>query len=607
MKVAVIGGGHAGVEAALICKRNNVDTYLFTLDKKMISNMPCNPSIGGPAKGTVVREIDALGGQMAITTDKTLIQIKMLNSSKGPGVWSLRAQADKIKYPQEMQNVLEQEGVIIIEELVQSLIFEDKVIKGLLTSKNKYDFDYVIITTGTYMSSKILISDSEKDEGPDGQKTDGSLSKQLKDMGFRLQRLKTGTPPRVARESVDFSKTTPQPGDDKELTFSYQRKRHLDIKDQIDCYLTYTNSETHKIINNNISKSAMYSGVVRGVGPRYCPSIEDKIVRFADKERHQIFLEPESNLLNTIYVQGLSMSLPHDVQEKIIRTIPGLEECEILKYAYAIEYDAIDSTQLKASLESKDYENLFFAGQVNGTSGYEEAAAQGLVAGINVIGKINNNSPFILDRQESYIGVMIDDLVTKGTKEPYRLLTSRAENRIMIRNDNADMRLSKKAFDYGVLPKDRYDCYASLIKDVIETIKVSKDEIIKPTKENNELYGISFSQPSSIHDLIKRPDSDPNKLLPNIAREILERVVIEIRLEGYVNKFKRIIRKADDQDKRTISKKVDYNEVPNISIEAKEKLLLVRPETIGQASRISGVNPSDIMALLIFLKQNKYD
>ena len=604
-KIAIIGGGHAGVEAALIANQNGVKTSLFTLSKKMIANMPCNPSIGGPAKGTVVREIDALGGEMGRCADQNNIQVKLLNSSKGPGVWALRAQADKVEYPQHMIKTLEDRGVEIIEELVTELIIKDNKVTGLKTKDNSYDFDAVVITTGTYMSSQILVGKTNISEGPDNQITDSQLSNQLKELGFRIQRLKTGTPPRVDIDTVDFSKTEKQPGDLIPHTFSFDNKYYGDINKQWDCYLTYTNKETQKIIEENIALSAMYNGEKRGTGPRYCPSIEDKIVRFSDKDRHQIFLEPESKHMNTIYVQGLSMSFPTEIQDQIIRTVPGLENSKVLKYAYAIEYDAIDSTQLKATLESKLIDNLFFGGQVNGTSGYEEAAAQGLVAGANAMLKVIDHEQLILERENSYIGVMIDDLVTKGTNEPYRLLTSRAENRIILRNDNADERLNEIAYNHKLISKEMFEKRKGYIDDILSLIESMKEEKYTIKSDLIIHLGIDISQSQSMYDLIKRTDIDYKELNQSnkYDSELFERAVIYIKLEGYVEKAKRVVNKLHKVENVVLSKDLDYSEIQNLALEAQDKLNKIKPETLGQASRISGINPSDITNILIYLKK----
>ncbi|MFK5884157.1 MAG: tRNA uridine-5-carboxymethylaminomethyl(34) synthesis enzyme MnmG [Candidatus Izemoplasma sp.] len=510
--VIVIGGGHAGSEAALAPARLNKKTLLITGNFKMIASMPCNPSIGGPAKGIVVREIDALGGQMGRNTDKTHIQMRLLNISKGPAVRALRAQSDKVLYPKEMRNTIEkQENLEMMEAYVDRLIIENNTIKGVaLENGDKIFGKSVIITTGTYMQSKILVGDQVTHMGPDDQKASEGLSPQLRELGFETIRLKTGTPPRVKTDSVDFSKTELHAGDDVYRHFSFDNIDYLKLEDQWPCYLTYTNSDTHNIINMNLKKSSMYSGIVEGVGPRYCPSIEDKLVRFSDKERHQIFLEPESKFIDEIYIQGFSTSLPHDVQDEMIRTIPGLENAVIAKYAYAIEYDAIDPRVLYPTLESKTIHNLYFAGQVNGTSGYEEAACQGLMAGINASLKLEKKDPFILKRNEAYIGVLIDDLVTKGTKEPYRLLTSRSEYRLLLRHDNADIRLRDYGHDIGLIEEERYSKYLAKLEN-IKNLKTKLHEfMLYPNVETNLIMqsfnSANLREKISLYNILRRPE-----------------------------------------------------------------------------------------------------
>lgn len=471
--VIVVGGGHAGIEASLAPARMGKKTLLVTSHFENVGSLPCNTSIGGPAKGIIVREIDALGGQMGKTADATYLQLKMLNTAKGPGVQSLRAQADKKAYPRYMQNILkQQENLDIVEGMVEDLLVERETVKGVVLDDGvKYEGQTVILTTGTYLKAEILVGDQKTPSGPDQERQSLYLSDKLKDLGFHIQRLKTGTPPRVEINSVDYSKTQLQPGTDEPLAFSYETTSYIPIQQQVPCYLTYTNEKTHQIIKENLHKCSMYSGIVKGIGPRYCPSIEDKIVKFSDKPQHQIFLEPESKEMNTIYVQGFSTSMPHDIQEKMIRTIPGLENCVILKYAYAIEYDAIDPLQLWPSLETKIIHNLFTAGQINGTSGYEEAAAQGLIAGINAVKKINQEEALVLKRNEAYIGVMIDDLVTKGTEEPYRMLTSRAEHRLLLRHDNADERLRKYGYEAHLVSEDIYQQYLNKMERIYKEIE----------------------------------------------------------------------------------------------------------------------------------------
>lgn len=547
--VIVVGGGHAGCEAALASARMGLNTILFSLDKNWIASMPCNPSVGGPAKGVVVREIDALGGQMGKTADATALQFKMLNTTKGPGVRSLRVQSDKIAYKKYMQDVLDkQENLTVREAVVEKIIVEDHKIKGvILESNEEVDCKALILTTGTYMSSKVMVSDHITYEGPDHQKTTKNLSQSLRDNGFKTFRLKTGTPARILTSSIDFSQAQLEPGNDEAEAFSYETERIAEVKQQIPCYLIYTQPLTHKIIKENLLRSSMYSGVVEGVGPRYCPSIEDKIVRFADKERHQIFLEPESLSLDTTYVQGFSTSMPYDVQEAMLRSLPGFKDCVIKKYAYAIEYDAIDPLQLKPTLETKIVENLFTAGQINGTSGYEEAAGQGLIAGINASAKLLGKKQLVLRRDEAYIGVMVDDLVTKGTKEPYRLLTSRAEYRLLLRHDNADQRLTQYGHYYGLISDERYNKYLQKL-DILEKYK----ELLKNSKltisEEVSQYLISKGYEDSkgsinCYELVKRPNVESKVILSYLGEEVSEKIArqldIEIKYEGYIAKARR--------------------------------------------------------------------
>lgn len=615
--IIVVGGGHAGIEAALAPARMNQKTLLVTSNFNNVGSLPCNTSIGGPAKGIIVREIDALGGQMSQTADKTYLQMKMLNTAKGPGVQSLRAQADKQAYPRYMQEVLKQQkNLDIMEGMVENLIVEDNCVKGVvLADGQEIKGKIVILTTGTYLKAEILCGDQKHASGPDQQKESKYLSTRLKELGFRIQRLKTGTPPRVEINSVDYSKTSLQPGTDAKLAFSYQTEKFIPIKEQLPCYLTYTNEKTHQIINDNLHRSSMYGGYVSGVGPRYCPSIEDKVVKFADKPQHQIFLEPESKEMNTIYVQGFSTSLPHDVQEEMIRTIPGLENCKILKYAYAIEYDAIDPLQLWPSLETKVIKNLFTAGQINGTSGYEEAAGQGLIAGINATLKNQNKEPLILKRDEAYIGVMIDDLVTKGTEEPYRMLTSRAEYRLLIRHDNADQRLMKYSHDVGLVSDEVYQKYLDKMKAVFDEIERLDTIRFTPKHPINEvleqLGSTKLTEGISAKELIKRPELDYEKIRsfvdgPELSEEQRKRVTILIKYKGYIDKAMRQAAKQKKMEEKRIPNDIDYEDVNNLALEAKQKLSMIRPLTIGQASRISGINPADISVLLIYLKQ-KYN
>lgn len=596
--VIVVGAGHAGCEAALASARLGKKTMLITINKKNIADMPCNPSIGGSAKGIVVREIDALGGEMGRNADKTLFQIKMLNRSKGPAVRSLRSQADKITYKKEMIKTLENTSNLIIKEaIVKELSVKDKKVVGIITEDEEIiSCDACILTTGTYLKSDILVGNKRTPEGPHGEKRANFLSDNLSKLGFKLIRLKTGTPPRIERSSIDFSELSREDGDDEELTFSFDGVAYYDYKSQEPCYLTYTNTKTHKIIMDNLSKSAMYGGFYEklGMGPRYCPSIEDKVIRFKDKERHQLFLEPESMYYDDIYLQGFSNSMPHDIQDQMVHSLKGLEHAKILRYAYAIEYDAIDPLQLKPSLETKIIENLFTAGQINGTSGYEEAASQGIIAGINASLKLDNKEPLILSRSEAYIGVLIDDLVTKGTKEPYRLLTSRAEFRLLLRSDNADLRLGEKAYEIGLLSDKRY-------KKLLE----KKREI---AEIEEEIKMITFPhEKCNLSEYLKRPEVKimdyKDKLGKVYSKEALEQVEINHKYEGYIIKAKKEAEKMVKLGKKQIPDNIDYKKVDNLATEARQKLEKIKPRTIEQATRISGVNPSDIAILMVYLKR----
>lgn len=611
--VIVVGGGHAGIEASLISARLHKKTLLITLSIDNIGKMPCNPSIGGPAKGIVVKEIDALGGQMGITADKTALQFKMLNTTKGPGVQCLRVQSDKIAYKKMMQEeILKQDELDVLEGIAQRCIIEDKKILGIeMDDGTKVYGKITILTTGTYMASNIVISDEVTNFGPDNEPTTPNLSQSLRDAGLKTFRLKTGTPPRVLTSTIDFSKTSYQPGTDEFVCFSDTTTQIRPFDQQLPCYLTYTNSTTHQIINENLHRSSMYSGVVKGVGPRYCPSIEDKLVRFHDKERHQLFLEPESEYLDTTYVQGFSTSLPRDIQEKMVHSLAGLENCIIKKYAYAIEYDAIDPLQMKPSLESKIIENLFTAGQINGTSGYEEAAGQGLMAGINACLKLDGQEPLILSRDEAYIGVLIDDLVTKGTQEPYRLLTSRAEFRLLLRHDNADQRLIEKGYKIGTISKERYAAYQQKMKDIAslkETLANTK--VSARSKGNDYLLSLgyeSLTDSMSALDLVKRPLVKTYELAKAMDIMVDERigkqVDIEVKYAGYIEKEAREAARLQKMDKTLIPDDIDYEHMENLSLEGKQKLMQVKPRTIGQASRISGVNPADIAILAMMIKR----
>ena len=611
--IIVVGAGHAGIEACLAGARTGNKTLLITSNFSNAGSMPCNTSIGGPAKGIIVREIDALGGQMGKTTDATYLQMKMLNTAKGPGVQSLRAQADKKAYPRYMQKVLKgQENLDIVEAMVEDLIVEGDECKGvILADGTRYESHTTILTTGTYLKAEVLVGHSKTPSGPDKQKESLYLSSKLKDYGFRIQRLKTGTPPRVEINSIDYSKTTVQPGTDAKLSFSYETTHFTPVEDQTVCYLTYTTAQTHKLIRDNLDKCAMFSGLIKGIGPRYCPSIEDKVVKFADKERHQIFLEPESKEMNTIYVQGFSTSMPHDIQEKMVHSLPGLENCTILKYAYAIEYDAIDPLQLWPSLETKVLKNLFTAGQINGTSGYEEAAGQGLIAGINASKKVKGNKPLILKRDEAYIGVLIDDLVTKGTKEPYRMLTSRAEYRLLLRHDNADERLRKYGHDAGLVNDEVYSRYLNKMNRIHAEIERLDTIHFSPKSEINDLLeekgSTRLKEGVTARAILQRPELVYEDLLPyiehvDLTEEEMRRVTILIKYKGYIEKTLRQVEKVKNMEEKQIPADLDYDDVLNLSLEARQKLKKVRPVTIGQATRISGINPADISVLLIHLK-----
>lgn len=611
--VIVIGGGHAGVEAALACARLHKHTILYSMHIDMIASMPCNPSVGGPAKGIVVREIDALGGEMGKAADATALQFKMLNMAKGPGVQCLRVQSDKIAYMRYMQDkVLHQKNLEVREMMIEEILTDDGKIRGVVQADGKIEeCRALIMTTGTFMSAEVLVGHTATPSGPDQEPTTDKLSASLRELGIRTFRLKTGTPARIKRNSIDFSKTERQPGTNAFLSFSYGTKEIRSYENQYPCYLTYTTSKTHEIIHQNLDKSAMYSGLVKGVGPRYCPSIEDKLVRFSDKPRHQIFLEPESESLDTIYVQGFSTSMPHDVQEEMLKSLPGLEKCVIEKYAYAIEYDAVDPLQMKPNLENKIIENLFTAGQINGTSGYEEAAGQGLLAGINACLKLDGKEPLILRRDEAYLGVLIDDLVTKGTKEPYRLLTSRAEYRLLLRHDNADERLSEYGHECGLLSNERYEAYQRKQAEIKKLKEQLKEIRFSPKSSVNEyLKKVGFEPLNdgiSALELLKRPGILLADLISYIEiqanEEVIKRVEIEVKYEGYIAKAKRDAQHLQQMDSVKIPTDIDYQELDHLSLEAKQKLQEIRPITMGQASRISGVNPADIAVLAVYLQQ----
>ncbi|MCT1901746.1 tRNA uridine-5-carboxymethylaminomethyl(34) synthesis enzyme MnmG [Oceanobacillus sojae] len=611
--VIVVGAGHAGIEAAHASARMGAKTLMLTLNLDMIAFMPCNPSIGGPAKGIVVREIDALGGIMGKIIDKSYIQMRMLNTGKGPAVQALRAQADKPVYMQEVKNLVENEKNLTVRQgMVNSLIVEDGICKGVITeTKAAYYAKSVIVTTGTFMRGKVLMGDLEYESGPNNQRVSIKLSENLEELGFNLTRFKTGTPPRVNSHTIDYSKTEIQPGDENPKSFSYETTEV--IEDQIPCWLTYTNEFTHQVINENLTLSAMYSGMKRGTGPRYCPSIEDKIVRFNDKPRHQIFLEPEGRNTEEVYVQGLSTSLPESVQHEMVKSVPGLENAEIMRAGYAIEYDAVVPTQLWPTLETKRLPGLFTAGQINGTSGYEEAAGQGLMAGMNAAAKVTGKEPIILDRSQAYIGVMIDDLVTKGTNEPYRLLTSRAEYRLLLRHDNADLRLTDIGYNYGLISEERYTAF-TVKKEQVEAEKKRLNKIVvKPTEEVQNVMksagAVPMKEAVKAYDLLKRPEltyEHVEKMIEkgeNISEDVKEQVAIQIKYEGYIKKAREQVARMLKMEDKKIPADIDYTAINGIATEAIEKLKKVRPLSVGQASRISGVNPADISILLVYIEQ----
>ncbi len=624
--VIVVGGGHAGCEACLAAANIGKKTLLVTGALDRVGSMPCNPSIGGPAKGIVVREIDALGGYMGKNADMCQIQMKMLNSSKGPAVRALRCQADKTLYPKYMlKHLKETKNLDLKEALVDRIIVNNNVVGGVvLTTGEEIYGKTVILTTGTYLNSRTLRGFDFKYEGPDNQPTTYGISKQLADLGFSVQRLKTGTPPRIVTSSIDFSKSQREPGDTYPWKFSFDKGYDQIEKVNVDCALIYTNKEIHKIINDNLEKSSMYGGVIKGVGPRYCPSIETKVVRFADKERHQIFLEPEGLSIPETYIGGFSTSMPVDIQDKMIRLLPGLENCVVARYAYAIEYDAINPIELWPSLETKLIDGLFTAGQINGTSGYEEAACQGLMAGINACAKLNGKEPLILKRDEAYIGVLIDDLVTKGTDEPYRLLTSRAEYRLLLRNDNADIRLRKYGHEYGLISDEQMDRLNLKIKNISVLEDILKKNRFKKNEENNKYLEQIGSTPmlesTLYYDLLKRPEISSDNILEMLNRcnqqsivdgiddiaDIMTEVEILLKYQGYINKARSQAEKMKSLDERRIPDDIDYNDVHNLATEAREKLMKVLPKTIGQASRIMGVNPADIAVLIVYLEGLHY-
>ena len=615
--VIVVGAGHAGSEAALAAARMGCSTMLVTIDLNMVAFMPCNPSIGGPAKGVVVREIDALGGEMGRNIDKTYIQMRMLNTGKGPAVQALRAQADKDDYAHHMKHTIEkQENLLLKQAIVEELIVEDGQVKGVVTHTGAvYRAGAVVITAGTSSRGKIIIGDLVYSSGPNNSQPSIKLSENLLDLWFELARFKTGTPPRVMASSIDYSKTEEQPGDVEPNHFSFLSKDEDYLKDQLSCWLTYTSPESHEIIRDNLHRAPMFTGIVEGVGARYCPSIEDKIVRFDDKPRHQLFLEPEGRENEEVYVQGLSTSLPEDVQLDLIRSVPGMENAQMMRTGYAIEYDVVKPHQLRLSLETKLVKNLFTAGQTNGTSGYEEAAGQGIIAGINAALAVQGKEPFILKRSDGYIGVMIDDLVTKGTMEPYRLLTSRAEYRLLLRHDNADFRLTEMSREIGLVTEERYETYLAKKQAVEKEIARLESTRLKPTEELQAFLAEENSAPLKdgilFADLLKRPELKYEGLIAfapleaALPKEVIKQVEVQIKYAGYIKKAVEKVDKLKKMEEKRIPANIDYDAINGIANEAKQNLKKIQPETIAQASRISGVNPADISVLMVYVTQGK--
>jgi tRNA uridine 5-carboxymethylaminomethyl modification enzyme len=615
--IAVIGGGHAGCEAALAAARMGKKTIMFTMSLDSIGMMPCNPNVGGTSKGHLVREIDALGGEMGKDIDKTFIQSRMLNTAKGPAVHSLRAQADKKRYTDEMKKVLENTPNLMIkqQEIVEILVEEGKVV-GVVTNKGaQYTCKAIVLASGTYLKSRCLTGECIEYTGPNGLKSSSDLSENLKALGIELRRFKTGTPARVDARTVDFSKMEPQYGDEHIVPFSFENKE-ADIKrDQYPCYLTYTNERTHQIIRDNLHRSPMYSGVIEGTGPRYCPSIEDKVVRFADKDRHQVFLEPEGEDTTEMYVQGMSSSLPEEVQLEMLRSIAGLENVEVMRTGYAIEYDCLNPLELKHSLEFKHIEGFFSGGQMNGSSGYEEAACQGLIAGINAALKVDGREPLIIDRSEAYIGVLIDDLVTKGTREPYRMLTSRAEYRLLLRQDNADLRLTEKGHEVGLISDERYNRFLEKRKAIDTELERLKNTYVGTSQKVQEIIAAKESTPLrsgiALCELLKRPElsyedfKEVDDTRPELPEEVIEQVMIELKYEGYISRQLKQVEQFKKLEKKRIPDDINYDDVYSLRLEAKQKLEAVRPVSIGQASRISGVSPADISVLLVYLEQRR--